>query len=64
LKERFGFTDREEMVVQNLAKGWTNKEIASELNIAEQTVKVYIKQIMDKTRCTTRTGIVAQVLSP
>ena len=63
-KERFRFTDREEMVLENLAKGLTNKEIASELNIAEQTVKVYIRQIMDKTKTTTRTGILARVLRP
>jgi DNA-binding NarL/FixJ family response regulator len=49
-------------VVQNLAKGWTNKEIAMELGISEPTVKAHIKNIMDKTKCTTRTAIVAQVL--
>ena len=64
VKERFRFTKREEMVLQNLAKGRTNKEIGSELNLAEQTVKVYIRQIMDKTKSTTRTGVLAQVLGP
>lgn len=63
-KEFFRFTNRENMVLQNLAKGRTNKEIASDLNIAEQTVKAYIRQIMDKTTATTRTGILAQVLAP
>jgi len=63
-KERFRFTNREDMVLQNLAKGRTNKEIASDLNIAEQTVKAYIRQIMDKTTATTRTGILAHVLAP
>jgi DNA-binding CsgD family transcriptional regulator len=61
-KERFRLTRREEMVLENLAKGRTNKEIACELDIAEQTVKVYIRQIMDKTNSTTRTGILARVL--
>jgi DNA-binding CsgD family transcriptional regulator len=60
--ERFRFTAREQTVVQNLAKGWTNKEIAMELGISEPTVKAHIKNIMDKTKCTTRTAIVAQVL--
>ena len=64
VKERFRFTKREEMVLQNLAKGRSNKEIGSELNLAEQTVKVYIRQIMDKTKSTTRTGVLAQVLGP
>jgi DNA-binding CsgD family transcriptional regulator len=61
-KDRFQLTEREHSVVQQLAKGWTNKEIAVELKIAEPTVKAHIKHIMDKTKCTTRTGIVAQVL--
>jgi DNA-binding CsgD family transcriptional regulator len=61
-QERFRFTEREKSVVQNLAKGWTNKEIAQELGISEPTVKAHIKNIMDKTKCTTRTGIVAQLL--
>jgi DNA-binding CsgD family transcriptional regulator len=61
-QERFRFTEREKSVVQNLAKGWTNKEIAVDLGISEPTVKVHIKNIMDKTKCTTRTAIVAQVL--
>ena len=61
-KERFQLTEREHTVVQNLAKGWTNKEIATELGITEPTVKAHIKHIMEKTKCTTRTGIVAQFL--
>ncbi|MGH7230857.1 MAG: helix-turn-helix domain-containing protein [Nitrospiraceae bacterium] len=60
-QERFRFTEREKTVVQNLVKGWTNKEIAVELGISEPTVKAHIKNIMDKTKCTTRTAIVAQV---
>ncbi|MGB4896020.1 MAG: LuxR C-terminal-related transcriptional regulator, partial [Nitrospira sp.] len=38
-KERFQLTNREQSVVENLAKGWTNKEIANALKITEQTVK-------------------------
>ena len=63
-KERFQLTDREHSVVEHLAKGWTNKEIANELGITEQTVKEHIKHIMRKTNATTRTGILAQVLRP
>jgi DNA-binding CsgD family transcriptional regulator len=61
-QKRFQFTDREKSVVENLAKGLTNKEIAAELGITEPTVKAHIKHIMDKTKCTTRTAIVAQLL--
>jgi DNA-binding CsgD family transcriptional regulator len=62
IQERFQLTNREQTVVQNLAKGFTNKEIASALGITEPTVKAHIKHIMEKTKCTTRTAIVAQVL--
>jgi two-component system, NarL family, nitrate/nitrite response regulator NarL len=51
------------MVVKNLAKGLTNKEIASQLSITESTVKAYIQHIMRKTKCSSRTGILVQVLS-
>jgi ATP/maltotriose-dependent transcriptional regulator MalT len=37
LKDVFRLTDREIMVVQNLLKGWTNKEIANLLGVPEQT---------------------------
>ena len=50
------------MVVQNLLKGWTNKEIANELGVTEQTIKEHIKHIMAKTKTTTRTGILVQVI--
>lgn len=61
-KARFNLTDREEAVVQQLSKGWTNKEIALALGITEQTVKEHIKHIMQKTKTTTRTGILVQIL--
>lgn len=61
-KERFQLTEREQNVVELLARGWTNKEIAAELHITEPTVKAHIRNIMEKTKCTTRTAIVAQLL--
>jgi len=61
-KELFGLTEREGTVVQNLLKGWTNKEIGNELGVTEQTVKEHIKHIMAKTRTTTRTGILVRIM--
>lgn len=61
-QQRFNLTVREHNVVRHLIKGWTNKEIANALGITEQTVKEHIKHIMQKTRTTTRTGILACVL--
>ena len=58
---RFSLTRREVMVVQNLRKGWTNKEIANELHITEQTAKEHLKHIMEKTQSHTRTGILCKL---
>jgi predicted transcriptional regulator len=43
-------------------KGWTNKEIANEMRLAEQTIKEYFKHISEKTSTTTRTGIVMKII--
>ncbi len=62
-KEKFQLTNREQAVVEHLAKGWTNKEIANALQITEQTVKEHIKHIMRKTNASTRTGILVQIFN-
>jgi len=62
-REKFQLTNREQAVVEHLAKGWTNKEIANALLITEQTVKEHIKHIMRKTTATTRTGILVQIFN-
>ena len=71
-KEKFQLTNREQSVVEHLAKGWTNKEIANALQITyisnalpptQQTVKEHIKHIMRKTNATTRTGILVQIFN-
>jgi len=61
-KEQFHFTGREIEVIEHLKKGWTNKEIANAITISELTVKEHIKHIMDKTRTSTRTGILMKIL--
>lgn len=60
---RFRLTERECTVVQCLAKGWTNKEIALALKISLPTVKEHIRHIMEKTQSTTRTGIFAKIFN-
>ena len=62
-KEKFQLTNREQSVIEHLAKGWTNKEIANALQITEQTVKEHIKHIMRKTNSTTRTGILVHIFN-
>lgn len=64
LGELFQFTDREQDVVQCLMKGWVNKEIGCALGIALPTVKEHIRHIMEKTKATTRTGILMRIFRP
>ena len=61
-KEKFHLTARETTVLQHLLKGWTNKEIANEMRLAEQTVKEHFKHIAKKTGITSRTGIAIKLL--
>ena len=61
-REKFHLTAGETTVVQHLLKGWTNKEIANEMRLAEQTIKEYFKHISKKTSTTTRTGIVMKII--
>ena len=52
-------TEREVEVLQQLAGGNRNRDIAEKLFIAEETVKVHIKHIMEKLNAADRTQAVA-----
>jgi DNA-binding NarL/FixJ family response regulator len=52
-------TAREVEVLQRLAGGNRNKDIAELLSISEETVKVHVKHIMEKLGAKDRTGAVA-----
>lgn len=52
-------TSRELEVLQLVAEGLRNREIAAQLFIAEDTVKVHVKRIMDKLGANDRTQAVA-----
>ena len=52
-------TDREVEVLQQVAGGNKNRDIAKKLFISEETVKVHIKHIMEKLGATDRTQAVA-----
>jgi DNA-binding NarL/FixJ family response regulator len=43
-----GLTGREREVLQAIARGWTNSEIAERLNLAESTVKTHVGRILAK----------------
>ena len=52
------------MVIIYLMLGFTNKEISNRLNLSEYTVKEHLKRIMQKTKTTTRTGLLARMIFP
>lgn len=60
--EEYSLTAREATVIQHLMKGWTNKEIANEMRLTEQTIKEHFKHISKKTGTTTRTGILLKII--
>jgi DNA-binding CsgD family transcriptional regulator len=62
-KEKFHLTVRETTVVQHLLKGWSNKEIANEMRLAEDTIKEHFKHISEKTSTTTRTEMVMKIIN-
>jgi DNA-binding NarL/FixJ family response regulator len=51
-------TDREREVLQHVAGGNRNRDIAERLFISEETVKVHIKHIMEKLDASDRTEAV------
>ncbi len=51
------FTEREIDVMRELAGGLSNKEIGEKLSISEETVKGYIKTLLDKTGYSNRTEL-------
>jgi DNA-binding NarL/FixJ family response regulator len=55
---RIPLTERELQVVSLIAKGLRNKEIGAKLDIAEDTVKIHIKNIFEKLEVIDRTQAV------
>jgi len=53
--QRFGLTPREREVLELLAAGHTNRQIAEQLFISEKTVSVHVSNILRKLSATSRT---------
>jgi len=51
-------TDREFMVIQEVARGWTDKEIGKKLDLAPDTIKFHLKNIFRKLGVRNRTHAV------
>ncbi len=58
-EERAGLSPREEHVLQMLAKGLTNKEIARVLSISQFTVRNHVNHILEKLEASDRTEAVS-----
>ncbi len=53
--EAFNLTKRETEIVQLVAKGLANKEVAADLTIGVETVRVHLKHIYEKLHVRSRT---------
>jgi DNA-binding NarL/FixJ family response regulator len=57
-KTQLGLTRREQQLVKMISQGLSNKEIANQLNLSEQTVKNHIHRIMRKVGASDRLSAV------
>ena len=48
MKHELGLTRREQQLVEMISRGFTNKEIATDLSLSEQTVKNHIHRVLRK----------------
>lgn len=62
--EKQALSPREAAVLDGLAKGWTYKQLASELDISIDTIRTYIRRIYEKLHVQSRTEAVAKYLRP
>lgn len=60
--QRQQLTERERDVLESLIKGRSNKEIASNLCISEDTVKSHLKTLFTKLRVRDRTGAAVEAI--
>jgi DNA-binding NarL/FixJ family response regulator len=58
VRARLGLSRREQQLVPLIARGLTNKEIATHLNLSEQTVKNHIHRVLRKVGAADRLGVV------
>ena len=64
IRHNLGLTRREQQLVQMISRGLTNKEIASQLNLSEQTVKNHIHRMLRKLGATDRLRAVELCRAP
>lgn len=58
IRHDLGLSRREQQLVQMIGRGLTNKEIASQLNLSEQTVKNHVHRMLRKVGAKDRLAVV------
>ena len=58
IRHNLGLTRREQQLVEMISHGLTNKEIASQLNLSEQTVKNHVHRVLRKVGASNRVAAV------
>ena len=64
IRHNLGLTRREQQLVQLISHGLTNKEIATQLNLSEQTVKNHVHRMLRKLGATDRLSAVELCRQP
>jgi DNA-binding NarL/FixJ family response regulator len=64
IRHNLGLTRREQQLVQLISGGLTNKEIATQLNLSEQTVKNHVHRMLRKLGATDRLSAVELCRQP
>ena len=57
----YGLTDRERLVTEQVARGYSTSEIAGHLHLSPYTVQDHLKSIFEKTGVGTRGELVARL---
>lgn len=62
-RERCGLTARQVQVLEHIAQGLSNKEIAATLGCAVRTVELHVSELLRRTETESRTGLIARLWS-
>jgi DNA-binding NarL/FixJ family response regulator len=52
-----GLSDKEETILRHITEGYSNRQIAQAMSLAEGTIKNYVSRIMEKLHANTRTEL-------
>jgi DNA-binding NarL/FixJ family response regulator len=63
VSEESPLTKREQEILFHVSQGFTNREIASALNISEKTIEFHLKTVFQKTEADSRTEAVKNALT-